>query len=219
MATHNHLTLTEAISLIAWNKRFSAERLSHELRCGHFKSKRPAIELVIALAARQFSSAGLRGEISCTGRTPIGTENSGAFNPLGSIDYLNYPHFLYTEDALLFRGERHEENLTEYELGFIMHSENAYFRDVRVEPVTFAKAFKLKLPPPMVSIRVKPFTPNQRREWIANQPRTKADIGWNSYKSMDKRCGITRGEFRKLWADVHGTKRGRPLGKKSKPAL
>ena len=218
MVTDNHLTLTEAICLIAWNKRFSVERLLHELQFGHFKSKRPATELAIAMAARQFSNAGFKGEISCIGRASIGIENSGAFSPLGSLDYLNYPHFLYTEDALLFRGERKETNLTEYELGFIMHSENAYFRDVRVEPVTFAKAFKLKLPPPMGSIRVKPFTPNQRREWIANQPRTTADIGWNSYKSMDKRCGITRDKFRKLWADVHGTKRGRPLSKKSKPA-
>lgn len=219
MITDHYLTLTEAISLIAWNRRYSAERLSHELLHGHFRNRRPAIELGISLAAERFSIAGFKGEISCVGRASNGTEKSGPFTPLVPLDYRNHPHFLYTEDALLFRGERRETNFTEYELGFIMHSETSYFRDVRVEPVTFAQAFKLKLPPPMGSIRTKPFTPNQRREWIANQPRTDADIGWNSYKFMDKRCGITRAEFRKLWADVHGTKRGRPAGKKSEPVL
>lgn len=218
MSGPSFLSLTEAISLLALGKPFNVERLSHELQHGHFRNQRAAVEGNLASAARQFSDAGSRGEIPCVGRKVSGPQATQPLASLEPVDFLNHPLFFYPEDALLFSDAQLVEPLSEYELGFLRHLGRPYIRDVRVESAALAKAFGLKIPPPMGSNRTKPFTPNERRKWMAGQPRSKADAGWNNYKTLDRRCGITRESFRKEWSKVHGTRRGRPVAEKPNPA-
>ena len=56
----------------------------------------------------------------------------------------------------------------------------------------------------------KPFNDQQRRDWIVAQPMKSADAGHKDYKVHPNYCGTKLLEFRKDWAKVKGTKRGRP---------
>ena len=55
-----------------------------------------------------------------------------------------------------------------------------------------------------------PFSDEERRQWMAEQPRQKADSAHAEYKKHPRYDGTNQPEFRKEWKKVKDTYRGRP---------
>jgi hypothetical protein len=59
---------------------------------------------------------------------------------------------------------------------------------------------------------VEPKTEEDLRTWIKRQPRMSGDAAFDLYKLEPQKFVVKRDEFRKIWKQEQGTKRGRPAG-------
>jgi hypothetical protein len=209
MSQQKYITLSEAVSLLAFNKRFTAERLTKELTQGHYKSNRVATELALQTAANRICNLGLADEIECFGYA-VNPKAPTTYSKLQPTDFRNYPWFLYVNDALVRGDLQKPVGHSEYSIAFHLYDEGDYFRDVVVDVASFVRSFGVAMPPPMTSSKIVPFTLAQLRTWMAGQPRGVARSAWNANKADPRFSGFRRPQFEKEWSIVHKTTRGRP---------
>jgi len=192
MTLQPRITLTEAITMLAFDNPVKAREISRAIADGLLGADRQEVLNRIAGAAREICDAGFAGEIECVGRKAYGLPGDAGrrtepFVTLTRADYQGYPHYIAGYDALWKGGDETGETdeQGEFEIAFSGLASGECFADVVIVRDTFELSLQARSTnnPVSAAKRGRPagsggfalqdrIVVEKMREYITNQPGT-----------------------------------------------
>ena len=187
-----YLSLTEAITSLAFNEAVTAADIGHAISSGRWGTDRATVHKRLVSATNAFCDAGFAGGIECWGIRSFGgagekEASEGDHAKLTKEDYLGFRRFIEGHDALWKRqgNEEREEGAS----FFSAFSDGRFIQAIKVERSGFDTLLQRTHPSTK-------FTGAEREKWIADCPEQDGDRAYVLFKAHPKWDGTTQEEFR-----------------------
>ena len=200
MSGPSHVSLSEALTLLAFNDPVTADRLGAAISSERWGVDRDSAYETLAGTANVFCDLGFAGELECWGRRSSDPSDScgvdgGDYFKLTQADFLGYRQFVIGHDALWkVKGDVDPD---EFSITFSAFASASCIRSIRVDRNALGRS-------PGAKANVAKFTDVERAEWIQNCSERNGDDAYRHFKADPRWDGTTQSQFR--------VERGRCLG-------